>query len=1052
MLTKPLAYKGPNDHLSQLFSLDLLFAGIKLLFDDMLMDWRCIKAEDKVQGVFLYEEKLVKAQLSWPLAKGHAENFCNCNTFEKSSVLEANIQDCVHLAALAIESKVQIDRLPFSLKQQESYINERDYFNRWRSNQHYDPFPNMARHRVVYVLKKENENTTLSVHKAYLTQQHEYQIKSPLDLSLNVSDKLPKFVSLTDQEILLELKKVWQQKTDILLSENNLLLDDRVKHSILPKIAKTGRLFWKACHRKPLDSRLCVSASDNWVNIGTKLWISPSESYLYVEQAYTRKQLELLKRLSVSSGSKDLVIPKIEVTSHQFFPAWRKGAIFDFDIARVKFAVGEDDFSLEEIEHLLGTRDDHASENLYSDVAAYLYQLYYLESVQACFEPPVVAELSVADRYLKGDFSHWLPLLRGLKQEGWEITFAAGFRFNQKKADDWYAKVAMEQPNISGESKSQDWFEFEVGVKIDGTPINILPMIVEMLHSGQLDLSGSEESVLLKLPNDSIVSIARERIESIVSTLLELREVRTLKKEKLRLSTSKLNLIQQIESLIGARTNWSDAQHLQDKAKALSHSEGLTKPKIPQSVRAQLREYQKYGVSWLQFLTKNNIGGVLADDMGLGKTLQTLVHVQIEKASGRMTTPAMVVAPTSLIGNWITEAAKFTPELNCMRWSGSQRHQNLERLKDSDLIVTSYGILLRDAALLNQLSLYMLILDEAQAIKNSSSKISKIAFSMSSKHRLCITGTPMENHLGELWSLFHFLMPGLLGEKAIFKRLFQNPVEKENDRQVQKQLSLRVSPFMLRRTKDKVAADLPSKTEIAEFIELTESQADLYESVRISMLEEVQKAINEHAGKGNQLVIGNALLRLRQICCHPKLVKFAKDKEYESSKLTWLRTVLPELVDTGSRVLIFSSFTSMLDIIEKELTEMDLAFLKLTGKSKERSRLIEQFQSGTIPVFLISLKAGGAGLNLTAADTVIHFDPWWNPAAESQASDRAHRIGQTKPVFVYRLIAKGTVEEKIHQLQQHKTELARELYQTNDLIQSIDKADWETLLSPLVID
>ena len=418
-----------------------------------------------------------------------------------------------------------------------------------------------------------------------------------------------------------------------------------------------------------------------------------------------------------------------------------------------------------------------------------------------------------------------------------------------------------------------------------------------------------------------------------------------------------------------------------------------------------MREYQQQGLAWLQFLREYDLSGILADDMGLGKTVQTLAHLVVEKTAGRLgpagkeTAPALVVAPTSMMATWASEAARFAPGLKVMVSHGLTRHDRGEAFADFDVVLTTYALLARDEEKLLAQPWHLLILDEAQNIKNPKTKAATIACRLQARHRLCLTGTPMENHLGEIWSLFRFLMPGLLGDEKNFKREYRVPIEREGDLARQKFLARRLHPFMLRRTKDLVAHELPAKTLVTQRVEFDSAQADLYETVRAAMDKRVREEIAAKGLAKSHIVVLDALLKLRQICCDPRLLKSnSKGKVPPSAKL--------------------------LGLIEDELRKRDIDYAKLTGSTRDRKKPVEEFQSGKVKLFLISLKAGGTGLTLTAADTVIHYDPWWNPAAENQATDRAHRIGQLKPVFVYKLIAKGTLEERIVELQTKKGELA----------------------------
>ena len=419
------------------------------------------------------------------------------------------------------------------------------------------------------------------------------------------------------------------------------------------------------------------------------------------------------------------------------------------------------------------------------------------------------------------------------------------------------------------------------------------------------------------------------------------------------------------------------------------------------------------------------MGGILADDMGLGKTVQALAHLSVEQASGRLTVPALVICPTSLVPNWQAEAKRFAPQLRTLVLHGADRAGHFATIGGHDLVVTTYPLLTRDHAILAEQNWHVVILDEAQTIKNPLATTSKLARTLRAGQRLCLSGTPLENHLGELWSLFDFLMPGFLGDRQSFGRRYRGPIEKGGDRARQTSLAQRVAPFLLRRTKSEVATELPEKTEMTEPVALGMSQQAVYEGIRMAMHKRVRQAIAERGLARSGIIILDALLKLRQACCDPRLLKLktVKAAKAGSAKLDRLMEMLPELVEEGRRVLVFSQFTSMLALIQAALTERSLPYVLLTGDTRDRKTPVRRFQAGEVPIFLISLKAGGVGLNLTAADTVIHYDPWWNPAVEAQATDRAHRIGQTKAVFVHRLIAIGTIEEKMEVLKARKQAL-----------------------------
>ncbi|MCF8167871.1 MAG: DEAD/DEAH box helicase, partial [Rhodoferax sp.] len=480
---------------------------------------------------------------------------------------------------------------------------------------------------------------------------------------------------------------------------------------------------------------------------------------------------------------------------------------------------------------------------------------------------------------------------------------------------------------------------------------------------------------------------------------------------------------------LGEGAVWDGAAALRSTVQQLRGHAELPEVPPPANLQASLRPYQQQGVNWLQFLRQTGLSGILADDMGLGKTLQTLTHVLIEKDAGRLTRPVLVVAPVSLMGNWRREAERFTPTLRILVLHGKDRHDAAAEMASHDLIIAPYSLLQRDRERWLQQQWHLVVLDEAQNIKNANSNAAQVVSELNAAHRLCLSGTPMENHLGELWSLFHFLMPGFLGSQNRFKELFRNPIEKQGDAERLDQLRRRITPFMLRRTKREVAPELPDKIESISSIELLGKQADLYETVRLTTEKAVRDALDNKGLAKSQIHILDALLKLRQVCCDPRLLALASAKKIkQSAKLDYLMQLLPDLLAEGRRVLLFSQFTSMLSLIEDELKARGMAWVKLTGQSQNRDKLIERFTSGAVPLFLISLKAGGVGLNLPQADTVIHYDPWWNPAAENQATDRAHRIGQQNQVFVYKLVAQGTIEERILALQDRKAALADSMY------------------------
>ena len=478
-----------------------------------------------------------------------------------------------------------------------------------------------------------------------------------------------------------------------------------------------------------------------------------------------------------------------------------------------------------------------------------------------------------------------------------------------------------------------------------------------------------------------------------------------------------------------------------------------------------LRPYQKQGVAWLEFLRGNGFGGILADEMGLGKTLQVLAHLAARRSlesGAHPAAPTLVVCPTSLVFNWVAEATRWTPQLRVLPLDGPDRHTRFERIAQSDLVVTSYALIRRDADRYREVEFDTVILDEAQHIKNRQTQNAQAVKAIRAAHRLVLTGTPLENSVLDLWSIYDFLMPGYLGTAADFRERYEIPIGREKDTASMARLTKRVRPFLLRRLKRDVVQELPAKLEQIAFCELNDEQRTLYQQILAHTRQEVTEAVGEAGLAKSRMLVLTALLRLRQVCCDLRLLapKATAAEEGSTSplpltpsrppapipggKLQLFSELLDEIIDGGHRVLVFSQFTSMLQLLREELESRELDYCYLDGSTSNRASVVQRFQAdATIPAFLISLKAGGVGLNLTGADTVIHFDPWWNPAVEDQATDRAHRIGQTRVVTSYKLIARGTVEEKILNLQRKKRELIAATLTDEDAFTG--KLNWEEI-------
>ncbi len=634
-------------------------------------------------------------------------------------------------------------------------------------------------------------------------------------------------------------------------------------------------------------------------------------------------------------------------------------------------------------------------------------------------------------------------VLPELEAEGWQVEFNDDFQLQFLQADDW--EVEIETDN--------EWFDLRFDLDIQGHKLPLLPLIAEVLNNYELDQL--PETLLVPLPDSmgesQFLQLPSERIRPVCQILYELYDSSALDEDgSLRMSRFDAPRLADLEE--NSELHWRGGKAMRELGRKLKNFKGIKKVAVPRGLKATLRDYQQQGLNWLQFLRSYEFNGILADDMGLGKTVQTLAHLLLEKERKRMDKPCLIIAPTSLMGNWRRESEQFTPKLKVLILQGPDRKQHFADINNYDLVLTTYPLLVRDHETLLAQDYHYLILDEAQVIKNPRAKAARFAREVKASHRLCLTGTPMENHLGELWALFDFLMPGFLGESKLFTQRFRTPIEKNGDTEQRQCLARRIAPFMLRRSKAEVVKELPAKTEILRSIALDKKQAALYESIRLSMEKKVRDAIKQKGFARSHITILDALLKLRQTCCDPQLLSLPQAKKVkDSAKLEMLMEMLPEMLEEGRRILLFSQFTKMLSIIEKQLIESGISYTKLTGQTRKRDEVIESFRQGEVDVFLISLKAGGVGLNLTEADTVIHYDPWWNPAVENQATDRAHRIGQDKAVFVYKLITENTLEEKIMAMQARKQALADGVYnkEHSDKDLKLTADDLQELFAPL---
>ncbi len=690
------------------------------------------------------------------------------------------------------------------------------------------------------------------------------------------------------------------------------------------------------------------------------------------------------------------------------------------------------------------TRDEEAERAAAQRLAAAGFTRIPPGAVQTSFGSLPGDALGLAsEEAWPGFMAETVPALRA---EGWEVAFPSDFRHHA---------IDIDHLMLDIDEHEDGWLGLSPGVEIDGKALPLAPLLAGLFAhdprwlSGRLDDIDDHEAVILEDETLGRLRIGAARIKPLVRALVDLFD-----RPDHDWRLSKLDATRLADLDLPGRGR----EQLAAIAARLRDAEGIRAVAAPAGFRAELRPYQLEGLAWLQHLVRHDLAGILADDMGLGKTAQTLAHLLAEKQAGRLDLPALVVLPTSLVFNWQAEAERFAPDLKVLNLHGADRHARFDELETGhvggekvDIALTTYPLLWRDAEQLQAREWSLLILDEAQTVKNAASKGAQVIRQLKARHRLGLTGTPLENHLGELWAQFDFLLPGFLGSHKDFTATWRTPIEKHGDTVRRDLLAARLRPFILRRRKEDVATELPPKTIIVRSVALEGGQRDLYETVRAAMDEKVRAEI---AGKGfarSQIVILDALLKLRQVCCDPRLLKSpAALRVKERAKLDLLMDMLPELIDEGRRILVFSQFTTMLGLIAAELDKARIGWVALTGDTRDRRIPVEDFQKGRVPVFLISLKAGGVGLNLTAADTVIHYDPWWNPAAENQATDRAHRIGQDKPVFVFKLVCAGSIEEKILALQERKAALAESvLSEDANALAKFGEADIAALLAPL---
>ncbi|MET0211248.1 MAG: DEAD/DEAH box helicase [Burkholderiaceae bacterium] len=658
--------------------------------------------------------------------------------------------------------------------------------------------------------------------------------------------------------------------------------------------------------------------------------------------------------------------------------------------------------------------------------------------------------------------------LPGLREAGWEIEFAPGFAHHSQAIDAWQLEVEPddeapppERIETLGLSRRKGSWLLSLGVVVQGQRVDLGPLIWDLLRRDRRWLSADaivfiedDAIVSLRAPGGRRLHTPAEPLKRLMLTLLELLIAQRSRRGALKLTSWEAA---RLSALDGADSRWQiyGVSELRAMWERLRTAGPPQVPAHPDGLGITLRPYQLQGLAWLQYLARQDLGGILADDMGLGKTAQALAHLWTERQSGRLTRPALVVAPTSLMFNWAQEAARITPGLRVAALADpAQRAEVLATLGETDVLLCSYGLLWRELRALSRPTFSVLIVDEAQAVKNPRSRAARALRRLQADQRVVLTGTPLENHLGELWTQFDFLMPGYLGDSRSFARHWRKPIELNGSAAAARELASRVRPFILRRLKEEVTPELPPLTVLTQRIPVLGRQRQLYESVRIGADHLVRRLLKEQKVFGAGLIsVLDAMLKLRQVCCDPRLVQGIQlPSGMEAAKLQWLTQQIPALIAQGRRLLVFSQFTGMLALIEAAMGKAGVPLLTLTGATpaSQRGEVVRRFQAEEVPRMLVSLKAGGVGLNLTAADAVIHLDPWWNPAVQEQASARAHRIGQNKPVFIYRLVVQGSIEERMLALQARKSALAAAVLGADaGHATKFDARELKALLAPL---
>lgn len=673
-------------------------------------------------------------------------------------------------------------------------------------------------------------------------------------------------------------------------------------------------------------------------------------------------------------------------------------------------------------------------------------------------------------------YEFWIKILNELREgesEGdWSIDLQPEDLLTVKRPQEMFAEIIEYTPDkvdVEADSSTDSrsnieagelfecdqqirWFEGNLGIIIDGKRYNLTSILTAIMESKTelfLRVTASNRREVIFQLEGQLICLDGERLKQIMTTL---KELSSTKRRSRGFKMTDFAALEMKEALEKCVSTWDTAEGITNLKRRLGSINNHVNLSEPDGFLGSLRAYQRDGFSWISSLVDGNLSGLLADDMGLGKTVQLIALLLRERSEGR-NAPNLVVCPKSVAPNWAAELARFAPELVVKQLIGDGRVANISDLPKADVYITTYPLIQRDIGVLRQISLNIAIFDEAQNIKNPVTRTYSLCLALKARTKIPVSGTPMENHLGELWAHFNLMMPGFLGTRSYFKKTYQELIEKRGIEEVRLRLAQRIKPFLLRRTKSDVLIELPPINQIIHRCQFERDQRDLYETVRQMTEKKVKDALRNKGAERAHIEFLDALLKLRQVCCDPKLVKLsAARKVKESAKLEALIQLVNTSISEGRSIIIFSQFTTMLALIERALQKQRHSYTVLTGETADRSTPIQIFQEGDVPIILMSLKAGGVGLNLTRADTVILYDPWWNPAVEEQAISRAHRMGQKSSVFVYRLIVQGTVEDRILQLQDKKRDLVAKMLMNGDKPTALTSELIDALFGPLDLD